>query len=66
MKIFTHELDVIKKESKGDDKICCSEMFAHWLSDDFNATWNKMFNILDKPDHSEIAPTIRKNDTMKG
>ena len=41
-------------------------MFAHWLSDDFNATWNKMFNALDKTGHSKTAATVRKNDTIKG
>ena len=66
MKAFTHKLDVIQEEYKDDDKRCCSEMFTHWLDDDFKATRNKLLDLLQQSGHNRVATAVKSNDTIKG
>ena len=63
---LTHKLDVIGEEHRGDDKRCCSEMLAHWLDDDFNATWNKLLELLQQSGYDEVATTVKRTYTVKG
>lgn len=58
-------LDVIKEKHQ-DDNEKCSEMFEHWLDDDFNANWNKMEDALIQKGYNELAANINRNDDIKG
>ena len=66
MKTFTHNLDIIAEEHKGDDKKCCSEMFTLWLKKNFKASWNKMLHALEQSGYNKVAATIKRNDAIKG
>ena len=63
---LTCSLDVIGEENQGDDKKCCSEMFAHWLGNNFKASWNKMLHTLEQSGYNKVAATIKRNDAIKG
>ena len=66
MKALTHKLDVIEEEYKDDAKRCCSEMFTHWLGDDFKATWKKLLDLLQQSGYDRVATAVKSNDTIKG
>jgi len=41
-------LDIIKVDN-ADKKMCCKEMFWHWLSTDTNASWQQLIKALKSP-----------------
>ena len=63
---MARNLNIIEEKIKDDVKKSFDAIFAHWLDDYFNATWNKMEDALKQRGYSELAETVKKNDTIKG
>lgn len=48
LKIEEHLLQNIEKDNASDCEECCLKMLIEWLDMDMNATWEILFNALDK------------------
>ena len=42
-------LRAIKAGNPTDVIGCCNEMWIHWLKEDTNASWEKLFRVIDSP-----------------
>jgi len=60
-------LDMIDKDyHKTEDR--CNEMWREWIDTDKNASWGKVFEVIDKIPYCNVAPacTIIHSDSLKG
>ena len=59
------KLNVIEDTYHDDVQRCCTEVFEYWI-ENFEATWNKMIDALNKMDQTNLATTIDQNVYLKG
>ena len=60
LRIHQEQLNIIRKNTPLDVKMCCTKMFQYWLQVDTTANWNKLIEALKDIKHNTLAETIQK------
>ena len=55
LKVADHLLRIIEKDHPNDCEGCCSKMLQEWLNMNSKATWELLFDVLEKLDDNHTA-----------